>query len=172
MRSHAPDSTCVLRAARLITQFARSIALFSVALLVTTAALAQATPAKRAISVDVLAKIGRVGSPILSPDGAWFLYSVSRMDTKEDKNHSGLWMMRWDGTANIQLTFGKEGASHPAFSPDGKYISFLSSRPGKAKGDQVWLLNRLGGEPEQFTAITGYELGDYAWSPDGKRLLL
>ena len=28
------------------------------------------------------------------------LYSVSRMDAKEDKNHSDLWMMRWDGTAN------------------------------------------------------------------------
>ena len=172
MRSHAPDSTCVLRAARSITQFARSIALFCVALLVTTAALAQATPAKRAISADDLAKIGRVGNPILSPDGAWFLYSVSRMDTKEDKNHSDLWMERWDGTANMQLTFGKEGASHPEFSPDGKYISFLSSRPGKAKGTQLWMLNRLGGEPEQFTEITGWEIQDYEWSPDSKRLLM
>src|SRR5580698_115800 len=117
--------------------------------------IAQTPPARRAISLDDLARIGRVSSPIISPDGAWFLYSVSRMDTKEDKNHSDLWMERWDGTANTQLTFGKEGASHPAFSPDGKYISFLSSRPGKAKGTQLWVLNRMGGEPEQLTAITG-----------------
>jgi dipeptidyl aminopeptidase/acylaminoacyl peptidase len=94
------------------------------------------------------------------------------MDTKEDKNHSDLWMERWDGTGNMQLTFGKEGASHPEFSPDGKYISFVSSRPGKAKGSQIWVLNRLGGEPEQFTEITGHEIQDYAWSPDSKRLLL
>jgi len=165
MRSHALDSPCVLRPAR-------SIVLFSLALLVTTAALAQPTPAKRAISLDDLAKIGRVGSPIISPDGAWFLYSVSRMDAKEDKNHSDLWMERWDGASNMQLTFGKEGASHPEFSPDGKYISFLSSRPGKAKGTQIWVLNRLGGEPEQFTEITGWEIQDYEWSPDSKRLLL
>ena len=133
---------------------------------------AQPAPAKRAINLDDLARIGRVSAPVISPDGAWFLYSVSRMDIKEDKNHSDLWMERWDGSGNIQLTFGKEGASHPGFSPDGKYISFLSSRPGKAKGTQLWVLNRLGGEPQQFTEINGYEIEDYAWSPDSKRLLL
>src|SRR5579859_73688 len=114
-----------------------------------------APPAKRHISLDDLAKIARVTSPAISPDGAWVLYSVSRADTKEDKNHSDLWMQKWDGSGAMQLTFGKEGASRPEFSPDGKYISFLSSRPGKAKGTQVWVLNRLGGEAEQFTAITG-----------------
>ena len=135
------------------------------------------TPAKRSITLDDLAKIGRVGAPVISPDGAWVIYSVSRMDTKEDKNHSDLWMERWDGSSNTQLTFGKEGASKPEFSPDGKYISFLSSRPGKAKGMQVWVLNRLGGEAEQFTGVTAMdgkpqEIQDYAWSPDSKTLLL
>jgi Tol biopolymer transport system component len=99
------------------------------------------------------------------------------MDTKEDKNHSDLWMERWDGAQNMQLTFGKEGASHPQFSPDGKYISFVSSRPGKAKGAQIWVMSRLGGEPQQFTEIAtvagaAQEIQDYAWSPDSKRLLL
>jgi len=129
------------------------------------------TPAKRAITLDDLQRIARVGSPVISPDGAWLIYSVSRMDTKEDKNHADLWMERWDGTSNIQLTFGKEDASHPAFSPDGKYISFSSSRPGKAKGTQIWVFNRLGGEPEQFTELTAWDIQDYAWSPDSKRIL-
>ena len=151
---------------------ARLTALFVAALCISVVAFGEVAPAKRAISLDDLAKFGRVGSPIISPDGAWLIYSVSRIDTKEDKNHADLWMERWDGSQNFQLTFGKEGASHPAFSPDGKYISFLSSRPGKAKGNQVWLLNRMGGEPEQFTAITEQEIQDYAWSPDSKRLLL
>lgn len=155
---------------------ARSIALVLIPALAASGAavslFAQAAPAKRPITLDDMPKIARVGSPVLSPDGAWVIYSVSRPDMKEDKNHSDLWMIKWDGTGNMQLTFGKEGAGHPAFSPDGKYISFLSSRPGKAKGNQIWLLNRMGGEPEQFTAITGYEINNYAWSPDSKRLLL
>lgn len=152
-----------------------AVALTSLALAFVAAAapagLAQ-SPAKRAITLDDLAKIGRVGSPVISPDGQWLIYSVSRPDLKEDKGHSDLWMERWDGSGNMQITFGKEGASHPEFSPDGKYISFLSSRPGPAKGNQIWVLNRLGGEPEQFTAIKDYEIQDYAWSPDSKRLLL
>jgi dipeptidyl aminopeptidase/acylaminoacyl peptidase len=131
-----------------------------------------APPAKRAISLDDLPRIGRVGGVALSPDGGWVLYTVSKPDVKEDKGHSELWMVRWDGTMATQLTFGKEGASDAKFSPDGKYISFLSSRPGAAKGAQVWVLNRMGGEPEQFTAITTQEIEGYAWSPDAKRLLL
>ena len=150
---------------------ARSTAL-TLALLTSLAGVAQAPAAKRAITLDDMPKIARVGNPVLSPDGSWLLYSVSRPDMKEDKGHSDLWMIRWDGTSNLQLTFGKEGASHPAFSPDGKYISFLSSRPGKVKGTQIWLLNRMGGEPEQLTTITGNEIGNYLWSPDSKRLLL
>ncbi|WP_263355704.1 S9 family peptidase [Acidicapsa ligni] len=130
------------------------------------------TPAKRTISLDDLARIARVGSPVISPDGTLLLYSVSRIDTKEDKGHSELWMVRWDGSNAVQLTFGKDSASRPAFSPDGKYISFLSSRAGKAKGTQVWVLNRMGGEADQFTGITEQELHDYAWSPDSKHLLL
>jgi dipeptidyl aminopeptidase/acylaminoacyl peptidase len=165
MRLIAPDGSSALR-------LARSIAFIVVALLIATAGFAQSAPAKRAISLDDLPRFGRVSPPVISPDGAWFLYSVSRADVKEDKNHSDLWMQRWDGSGAIQLTFGKEGASRPEFSPDGKYISFLSSRPGTVKGNQVWVLNRLGGEPEQLTGITTWDIEDYAWSPDSKRLLL
>ncbi len=112
-----------------------------------------------------------MGGASISPDGAWVLYSVSRPDVKEDKGHSDLWMVRWDGSQATQLTFGKEGASNARFSPDGKYISFLSSRPGAAKGTQLWVMNRLGGEPEQFTAFKGQDIEDYSWSPDSKRIL-
>src|ERR1700761_5898638 len=151
---------------------ARSIGLVLGSGLVLSAGVLGQGAAKRPITLDDLEKIARVGNPVLSPDGAWVIYSVARPDMKEDKNHSDLWMIKWDGTGNMQLTFGKEGAGHPAFSPDGKYISFTSSRPGKAKGTQIWVMNRLGGEPQQFTEITGYEIGNYAWSPDSKRLLL
>ncbi|HZB88624.1 MAG TPA: S9 family peptidase [Terracidiphilus sp.] len=130
------------------------------------------TPKKRDITLDDLARLKRVSGPVLSPDGEWILYSVSQVDTKEDKSQSHLWMAKWDGSANLQLTYGKEGAGEPRFSPDGKYISFLSSRPGPAKGSQVWVMDRRGGEAEQLTAITDKDLEDYSWSPDSKTLLL
>jgi dipeptidyl aminopeptidase/acylaminoacyl peptidase len=129
-------------------------------------------PKKRAITLDDLARIERVGSPVVSPDGEWVVYTVSTTDTKEDKSQTHLWMVKWDGSARIQLTYGKEGASAPKFSPDGRFISFLSSRPGKSKGTQVWAMDRRGGEAEQLTDVTDQEIEGYVWSPDEKKLLL
>jgi dipeptidyl aminopeptidase/acylaminoacyl peptidase len=129
-------------------------------------------PKKRAITLDDLNRIVRVGAPVVSPDGAWVAHTASQVDTKEDKSITQLWMVSWDGAVHLQLTSGKEGASAPKFSPDGKYISFLSSRPGPAKGTQVWIMDRRGGEPQQLTAITDKEIEGYIWSPDSQKLLL
>jgi dipeptidyl aminopeptidase/acylaminoacyl peptidase len=136
------------------------------------AANAADAPKKRAITLDDLARLQRVGAPNVSPDGQWVAYTVGQIDTKEDKNVSHLWMVKWDGSAQLQLTYGKEGASSPKFSPDGRYISFTSSRPGPAKGDQVWVMDRRGGEAQQLTAITDQDIESYLWSPDSKKLLL
>src|ERR1700735_4440397 len=119
-------------------------------------------PKKRDITLDDLAKLQRVGTPVVSPDGDWVIYSVGQTDTKEDKGQSHLWMVKWDGSVHLQLTYGKEGASAPKFSPDGRYISFISSRPGPAKGDQVWVMDRRGGEAEQFTVIPDQEIGGFS----------
>ena len=129
-------------------------------------------PKKRDINLDDLAKLQRVSAPVVSPDGEWVAYSVSQTDVKEDKGQSHLWMVKWDGSVRLQLTFGKEGASSPKFSPDGRYISFMSSRPGPAKGNQVWVMDRRGGEAGQFTAIADKDIDGYSWSPDSKQLLL
>jgi dipeptidyl aminopeptidase/acylaminoacyl peptidase len=135
-------------------------------------ATAADAPRKRAITLDDLARIQRVSAPVLSPDGEWVAYIVSQVDTKEDKSLTHLWMVKWDGSAQVQLTYDKEGVSAPRFSPDGKYISFLSSRPGPAKGAQVWVLDRRGGEAQQLTNISDQEIEGYNWSPNGNTLLL
>ena len=130
------------------------------------------TPKKRDITLDDLAKFQRVSPPTISPDGEWILYTVGQVDIKEDKSQTHLWMVKWDGSLHLQLTYGKDGASAPKFSPDGRYISFLSSRPGTVKGDQVWVMDRRGGEAEQLTNITDQNIQSYDWAPDSKRLLL
>jgi dipeptidyl aminopeptidase/acylaminoacyl peptidase len=135
-------------------------------------ASAQPAIAPHPITLDDAFRLQDVGNPRVSPDGQWVAYTVTTTDLKEDKRTTNVWMVNWDGSQDIQLTYGYDGsASAPQWSPDGKYLSFLSSRKGPAKGNQVWVLDRRGGEARQLTEVKG-ELSGYAWSPDGRRLLL
>jgi dipeptidyl aminopeptidase/acylaminoacyl peptidase len=130
-----------------------------------------AQTAKHNMTPDDLAKFVRVSAPVLSPDGKLIAYTVSRINAEEDKRTNELWMIGYDGQNDVQLTYGKESAGNPQWSPDGRYLSFTSSREGKAKGSQVWVLDRRGGEARQLTDVKE-NLGGYSWSPDSKTLLL
>jgi len=141
----------------------------SVLALVSIALWAQ--PARHAFNLDDLAQMREVRDPQCSPDGRWVAYTVSVVDVKEDKTNSHVWMASLDGKDDRQVTSSQESESSPRFSPDGKYLSFTSSRPGAAKGNQVWLLDRQGGEAFQLSDVKG-RLQSYDWAPDSKRLAL
>lgn len=115
-------------------------------------------------------KIKNLREPQVSPDNKWVAYSLSEVDTAGDKRVSHVWMQSLTGNESIELTHGTDPASNPKWSPDGKYLAFLSSRDSKT-GSQVWLLDRRGGEAKKQTDVKG-DLSDYAWSPDSKKLLL
>jgi dipeptidyl aminopeptidase/acylaminoacyl peptidase len=138
-----------------------------------TPAMASGQPAKRAITLDDLAKIKSVGDPQRSPDGKWVAYVVGSTDVEKDKRDSDLWMVSWDGAQTVRLTSGPESESSPRWSPDGRYLAFLASRgteDEKKKGSQIWLLDRLGGEAQKLTEIDG-GVSDYSWSPDSKKFV-
>ena len=125
---------------------------------------------KRPLAPNDIYNIKTVGDPQRSPDGRWVAYVVSSAIKDTDKNDSDIWMASWDGSQNIQLTSDADSESRPKWSPDNKYLSFISSRQG-AKGGQLWLMNRAGGEAIKATDLKG-GISDYAWAPDGKRLVL
>src|SRR4030095_8256924 len=110
-----------------------------------------------------------VRDPQRSPDGKWVAYVVARAIKDTDKNDSDIWMASWDGTQEIQLTFSAESESQPRWSPDNKYLSFVSSRQG-AKEGQLWLLNRAGGDAVEVSDVKG-GIEQYAWSPDATRVV-
>jgi dipeptidyl aminopeptidase/acylaminoacyl peptidase len=139
------------------------------ALLPTQYAGAQA-PVKRPLAPTDIYRLRAVNDPQISPDGAWVAYSVSAVDSAKDKSDSDVWMTSWDGAQTIRLTSTPEGESSPRWSPDGRFLAFVSGRQ-EGKGGQVWLLDRRGGEAQRLTTIKG-GVDDFVWSPDSKRLAL
>jgi dipeptidyl aminopeptidase/acylaminoacyl peptidase len=125
---------------------------------------------RRPLALADTYNLKEVRDPQRSPDGKWVAYVVSRAIKDTDKNDTDIWMASWDGTQEIQLTSSPDGESRPRWSPDNKYLAFVSSRQG-AKAGQLWLLNRAGGEAIKVSDVKG-GIGDYEWAPDGKRLVL
>src|SRR5262245_15580668 len=133
-------------------------------------ALEAQTSGKRGIAIDDIYRLQKVGNPQISPDGGWIAYTVTTIDKEADLRRTALWMVNLEGTQNVRLTFGKESVGSPAWSPDGRYLSFLGSE-GEGKKSQIWLLDRRGGGPQQLTSVKG-DIARYRWSPDGKRMVL
>ncbi|HEV7347935.1 S9 family peptidase [Telluribacter sp.] len=135
-----------------------------------TAGLLAQPANKRKLKPSDVYRLKNISSPQVSPEGKWVAYVVSTVDSAKNKRNADLWMISWDGKENIQLTHSPDGESQPRWSPDGKFLSFVSSR-GDLDQSQIWLMDRRGGEARKLTDLK-HELEDYAWSPDGKKILL
>ncbi|HEX4876937.1 MAG TPA: S9 family peptidase [Chitinophagaceae bacterium] len=142
---------------------------WALVLLLSSISLAVSAQNKRNLQPGDIYRLPGVGGGQISPDGNWVLYSISTPDSAKDNRKSDLWMMSWDGVTNLQLTYTPEGEGAPRWSPDGKFISFITARNGGTS--QVYVLNRMGGEAYALTNVKG-ELQTYEWSPDGSRLAL
>ena len=136
--------------------------------------------------------------PHLSPDGARVAFTVQVVTPDRAGYRHAIWIAPADGSAPArQLTIGAKHDRQPRFSPDGRVLAFLSDRrplveerstgagagpaagsggeDGEARDDedavQVHLLPLDGGEARRLTDLPrGVEA--FAWSPDGRRLVV
>jgi dipeptidyl aminopeptidase/acylaminoacyl peptidase len=128
-----------------------------------------ATQQRRPLTVDDIFSFKNVGDPRISPDGAWVAYTVSQMDQKKDASDTDIYMVPLAGGEPLRVTTSDKSETSPRWSPDNRYLAFLSSREGTKT--QVWLLDRRGGEATRLTDFKG-GVSAFAWSPDSTRLAI
>lgn len=120
--------------------------------------------------VEDMQRLARIGSPRISPDGKWVVFSVARSDVAKNQMVTNLWMVPAAGGDPQQLTFGEKGFNGDArWSRDGRYVYFVSTRADDKR--QIFRLPIGGGEGKQVTAVpTGVDA--YVLSPDGKSIAI
>jgi Tol biopolymer transport system component/cytosine/adenosine deaminase-related metal-dependent hydrolase len=97
-----------------------------------------------------------IGSPVLSPDGRSVAFRAL----------NDIWTMRI-GRPPRPLTRDHWWKSDPAWSPDGRYLSYSTDRGGKL---DIWLRDLGTGVDRQLTALPGAAALSGSWSADSQHL--
>src|SRR5258708_16635954 len=112
----------------------------------------------RSITIEELYKIKFITRPRISPDGERVAFVVTTIDENKHEYRSSIWLASSEGGEARRLTAGPANASSPSWSPDGRFLAFVSEREGEAvakegkeqkkqsKGErQIWTLPIEGG---------------------------
>src|ERR1700690_1865333 len=108
-----------------MNQYKYFAALIAACLLAPMVAAAQATTPVKPITHETLWMMKRVGTPAVSPDGKWVVFSVLEPSYETDKEASDLWLVPADGSsAPRRITNTRASESGVAWSPDSHSIAF------------------------------------------------
>lgn len=80
-------------------------------------------------------------NPCLSPNGRWILMQGNSKSNTNGSVNLDIFAVRINGTELIQLTYHSADDCCPVWSPDGRYIYFISSRASKNNAFNVWRMN-------------------------------
>ncbi|MCD6291419.1 MAG: S9 family peptidase [Anaerolineae bacterium] len=105
-----------------------------------------------------------------SPDGRWVVYAVKEPLMTDERSEflTHLYLASADGDEHFQLTFGEYSDRGAQWSPDGRYIAFLSTR-NKEKAN-IYIMRVNGGEAWALTCYEKTNVAALKWSPDGKQI--
>ena len=110
---------------------------------------------KKTIAHEDMWLMKRVGTPAISANGKWVVFSVVEPAYDEKDQSTDLWLVPADGSAKARkITTTKTGESGYTWSPDNKTIAFVAKREGDEVA-QVYSINiEDGGESQRITNLS------------------
>lgn len=126
------------------------------------------TNTRRPATHEDLLHIKSVSDVQLSPDGTRVAYVLTSIDAEKDEYRSSIWVVPTDGGEPMQFTRGAKHDTAPRWSPDGRWLAFLSDREDRQP--QLYLMLVNGGEPRRLTSLDN-GAGPAVWSPDSQSIL-
>ncbi len=129
---------------------------------------------QKKFTIRDMLSINVVSQMDISPDGKSVVFVLSKADFEESKYRTDLYLASVESGEVKQLTFSNEDERNPKFSPDAKFIAFISNRKSdpqeKETKNQIWLLPVDGGEAFKLTNAPEGVIS-FQWMPDGKNIL-
>ncbi|MBD5191266.1 MAG: S9 family peptidase [Bacteroidales bacterium] len=123
----------------------------------------------RHYSIDVLEALGRVSSPVLSPDGSKILYGISYESVEQNRSNNDLYVMNVDGTENNRITKTAKSEGNAVWIANGEKIAFTTA--GENGAPQLWIMNADGSDRKCLTSLKNGVEG-FLFSPDEKSVMV
>jgi dipeptidyl aminopeptidase/acylaminoacyl peptidase len=149
-------------------------------------------------TLEEMIGLKRLDSSKISPDGKFVAYRVRQANWKDNEFVSQIWLANVVTGARFQLTRGKKSAGQQQWSPDGRWLGFITEREasaielpsaekkeekpddpsakekpsesgGKPAARQIWLISPEGGEAWQLSKSES-DIDGFQWSKDSKNI--
>ena len=120
---------------------------------------------------DDIYELTGVGDPRISPDGSRVAYVVSTVDRDSNEYRSAVWVATLDGSEEQRsFTAGEKNDTSPRWSPDGRWLAFVSNRGDEKAQAQIYVIPAVGGGEARKLTDLKESVADVVWSSDSTRL--